>query len=96
MIPGFIPFKKELVYLTAFIEVARAIGLHIAQFRTITTWLLILFFVLITPANIKASIEQLDYQKGTLDGNGLPYLWFRIPLQILFIAWVYFSAISFS
>lgn len=94
MIPDFIPLKKELVYFTAIIEIFGAIGLHIVQFRTITAWLLILFFVLILPANIKASIDQLDYQKATFDGNGLKYLWFRVPLQILFMLWVYFSSIK--
>lgn len=31
---------------------------------------------------------------GTPDGPGARYLWFRVPLQGLFIAWVYFSAVS--
>lgn len=96
MIPYFIPFKKELVYFTAIVEICGAIGLQITQFRTVTAWLLIVFFLLILPANIKASVEQLNYQKATYDGNGLMYLWFRIPLQVLFIAWVYFSAIKFN
>ena len=93
MIPDFIPYKKELVYFTGFIEIMGAIGLHLPQFRLVTAWLLILFFVLIIPANIKASMEQIDYQNATFEGNGLEYLWFRIPLQILFIGWVYFSSI---
>jgi uncharacterized membrane protein len=93
MIPDFLPFKKELVYFTGLIEIMAAIGLHVPQFRLVTAWLLILFFVLIIPANIKASMEQIDYQNATFEGNGLEYLWFRIPLQILFIGWVYFSSI---
>ena len=93
MIPDFVPYRKELVYFTAIIEIAGALGLHIPQFQTIVAWLLILFFILILPTNIKASIEQLDYQKATFGGNGLMYLWFRVPLQILFILWVYFSSI---
>ena len=95
MIPDFIPFKKEVVYLTAIIEICAAIGLLVPAFRVVTGWLLILFFLLILPANIKAAIEHLDYQKATFDGSGLAYLWFRVPLQLLFIAWVYFSAIRY-
>ena len=30
------------------------------------------------------------YQNGTYTGNGINYLWFRIPLQIFFILWVYY------
>ncbi|REG87887.1 DoxX family protein [Winogradskyella sediminis] len=94
MIPDFIPLKKEIVYFTAMVEILGAIGLHIPQFRTITAWLLVIFFIMMSPANIKASIEQIDYQKASFNGNGLMYLWFRIPLQFLFILWVYFSAIK--
>ena len=94
MIPDLIPFKKELIYLTAFLEILGAIGLHIPQFRRFTAWSLIVFFILMLPANIKASMIHLNYQKGTYDGPGLMYLWFRIPLQLLFIFSVYFSSIK--
>jgi len=94
MLPGFIPYKTEIVYLTGIIEIAAAAGLFINNFKVATAWALIAFFILLLPANIYASIKHIDYQKGTFDGNGLAYLWFRIPLQILFIAWTYFSAIK--
>ncbi|TVZ15643.1 hypothetical protein [Maribacter sp. MAR_2009_72] len=96
MIPNFIPYKKEIVYITAVIEVFGAIGLHIPQYRTLTTYLLILFFILIIPANIKAAIEHIEYQKATFNGHGLYYLWFRIPLQIFYISWVYLSSIKYG
>jgi len=96
MMPAFFPFKKQIVYLTGVIEVAAAIGLLVPQLRYLVAWLLILFFVLILPANINAAINKIDYQKGTTDGKGLNYLWFRVPLQIFFIAWVYFFAVRLS
>lgn len=94
MLPDFIPYKTEVVYLTGIIEIAGAIGLFIPNFRILTAWLLIAFFILILPANIYAALKHIDYQKGTFDGNGLTYLWFRVPLQILFIIWTYLSAIK--
>ena len=94
MLPDFIPYKTATVYLTGIIEIVAAIGLFIPNFRIITAWLLIAFFILILPANIYAAIKHIDYQKATFDGNGLTYLWFRIPLQILFIVWTYFSSIK--
>jgi uncharacterized membrane protein len=60
----------------------------------LTGWLLILFFILILPANIYAAVRHIDYQKATTEGNGLHYLWFRVPLQLLFIAWAYFFAVK--
>lgn len=94
MLPNFIPFKKIVVYLTGVIEISAAVGLLIPNLKVITGWLLIAFFILILPANINAAIKHINYQKGTSDGNGLNYLWFRVPLQILFIAWVYFFVIK--
>jgi uncharacterized membrane protein len=87
MLPSFLPFKKEIVGLTGFIEIAAAIGLLIPSARYGTAMSLIIFFILILPANILAALKNVDYQKGTQDGPGIGYLWFRIPLQIFFIAW---------
>ena len=94
MVPDLLPYKRELVYLTAIFEIAGAIGLHFQHIRPLTAWLLILFFIAIIPSNIKASLTQLNYQTGNFDGHGVVYLWFRIPLQILFIAWIYLSSLK--
>lgn len=94
MLPDFLPFRTELVYLTGILEIAAAIGLLIPGLRRLTGWLLIVFFVLILPSNIKTALEHIDIYKGTYDGDGLSYLWFRIPLQMLFIIWTYLCAIK--
>jgi uncharacterized membrane protein len=88
MLPSFLPFKKEMVRFTGLIEIAAAIGLLIPAARYGTALALILFFILVLPANILAALKNIDYQKGTSDGPGIGYLWFRIPLQVFFIAWV--------
>ena len=93
MIPKFIPYKETFVYLTGVFEILIAISLLIPRFKYISGWTLIIFLLLMLPANIYASINNVNYQKGTFDGNGLGYLWFRIPLQFLFIAWTYISTI---
>ncbi|MGM0580881.1 MAG: DoxX family protein [Bacteroidota bacterium] len=94
MLPDFIPYKLAIIYMTGIIEIAAAIGVLIPSLREITAYLLIVFFILILPANINAAIKQVNLQKATLDGHGLAYLWFRIPLQIFFIIWVYLSTIK--
>ena len=93
MIPQFIPYKETFVYLTGVFEILLAISLLIPRFKYISGWTLIIFLLLMLPANIYASINNVNYQTGTFDGNGLGYLWFRIPLQFLFIAWTYISTI---
>lgn len=93
MMPDFIPFKKIFVYFTGFVEASAAIGLLIHSLLHITAILLIIFFILILPANINAAIKHIDFQKATNEGKGTKYLWFRIPLQVLFIAWTYYFAL---
>jgi uncharacterized membrane protein len=93
MIPQSIPFKTGLVYFTGVVEIAAAIGLLIPALVTVTGWLLIVFFILLLPANIYAAIKHVDFEKATYHGRGLDYLWFRVPLQIIFIVWIYISAL---
>jgi uncharacterized membrane protein len=90
MLPTFLPAKKAWVLATGVLEIAAAVGLLIPAVRMETAWLLIAFFVLILPANVLAALRHINYQTGTLDGPGPRYLWFRVPLQVLFIAWVWY------
>jgi hypothetical protein len=46
-------------------------------------------------ANINAAIHKVDYEKATYEGPGISYLWFRIPLQLLFIAWVAYFGLEY-
>ncbi len=93
MVPEMIPYKKAFVYFTGVVELLAAIGLLISKLQVLTGWLLICFFILLLPANINAAVKHIDYQKADRTGSGPSYLWFRVPLQLLFIAWVYFAAI---
>ncbi len=94
MMPNFLPFKLTIVYFTGVLEILFAIGLLIPASQKIIAWSLIAFFILLLPMNILAAIKQVNIQTGELNGPGLSYLWFRIPLQVLFILWIYFSAIK--
>nr|WP_121273199.1 hypothetical protein [Pedobacter schmidteae] len=94
MLPDFVPFKKAIVYLTGILEILFAIGILIPAYQVPTGWTIIVFLILILPSNIYAAVRHLDIQKATFDGNGLAYLWFRIPMQLLLLTWTYFSTIG--
>ena len=94
MIPPFVPFKKALVLITGLIEIAAGIALLFTATRYAAGIFLILFFIALLPANIYAASQHLDYQKGTYDGKGPAYLWFRIPMQAFLIAWVWYFAVQ--
>ncbi len=93
MLPDFFPKKKELVLITGLMEIALGVGLVLPQYKYVSAWMLIVFFVLLLPVNIRAAIEHINYQTGELNGHGISYLWFRVPLQLFFVLWVYFSTI---
>ncbi|UOG73621.1 DoxX family protein [Hymenobacter tibetensis] len=93
MLPEWLPGRKAWVYFTGVVELAAAMGLLVPALRPLVGWLLIAFFVLVLPGNIYAAMHHINYQKATTDGPGPRYLWFRIPLQLLFIAWTWYFSV---
>ncbi|MGG8497185.1 DoxX family protein [Tenacibaculum sp. TC6] len=93
MIPDFLPYKRIIVLTTGYLEIAFSIGILFTHYKLLMGWALIIFLILIIPSNIKASLEHLNFQTGSYDSKGILYLWFRIPLQLFFIFWVYFFLI---
>jgi uncharacterized membrane protein len=88
MIPPAIPDPMAMVYFTGLCEIAGAIGLLVPRTRRVAGWALILFFVAILPANIHAAREGL-----TLAGSPVTPVAIRVPVQVLFIALTWWSAV---
>ncbi|MGD9629687.1 MAG: DoxX family membrane protein [Pyrinomonadaceae bacterium] len=91
MMPDLLPAKRELVYFTGVCELAAVPGLLWGKTARPTSILLLIFFVLILPANIAGSLKQVQF--GGME-YGPWYLLFRIPLQIFFIWWVWYFGIG--
>ncbi|WP_406844296.1 hypothetical protein [Flavobacterium soyae] len=94
MMVSFLPWSIAIVYVTGIIELIAAAGLLISKTRLLTGRLLILFFIVLLPANIYAAYHNINLKSADYSGEGMSYLWFRIPLQLLFIVWVYFFSIK--
>lgn len=93
MMPDFLPAKRELVYFTGVCELLAVPGLLWSRTAKLTSILLLIFFVLVLPANIAGSLKQVQF--GGMEYGPL-YLLFRVPLQILFIWWVWFFGLRAS
>ncbi|WP_298733888.1 hypothetical protein [uncultured Chitinophaga sp.] len=93
MVPPFIPFKTAIVYITGVMEVLMGLALLVPALRRHTGYAVIVFFILLLPANIYGAVVQLNMQQGSYDGPGPEYLWFRVPLQVLFIGWVWYWSV---
>jgi uncharacterized membrane protein len=86
MIPAYLPRPLLLVYLTGVLELLGAAGLLLPQFRRLAGICLIALLVGMFVANVNAA------QKGvTLRGKPPTPLWLRVPMQIFFIALLWWS-----
>ncbi len=90
MLPSFMHYKTELIYATGIFEILAGVGLIYPQTSPWASFSLIVFFILVLPANIIGALKKVEL--GGME-NGPGYLYFRIPLQILFIWWTYYFGI---
>ncbi len=93
MMPEFLPAKRELVYFTGLCELLAVVGLLWDKTAKLTSVMLIIFFIAILPANIIGSLKEVKF--GGME-SGPMYLFFRIPLQILFILWAYYFGVKLA
>lgn len=92
MLPHIVPSKKAVIYVTGILEIVAAYGLMVPAYRKTTALFLMIFLIIILPANFKGAYDHLDITTAAYDGHGPQYLWFRVPLQVGFILWLwYFS-----
>ena len=84
MMPSYLPFHLELVYLSGVIEVLCGILLLIPKTKVWGAWLCILTFLAIFPANIYMAQNPELFQKIPRE-----MLYIRLPFQALFIYWAY-------
>ncbi|RZK62634.1 MAG: hypothetical protein EOO59_02030 [Hymenobacter sp.] len=96
MLPAWLPAKHAWIYGTGLLEVAGGVGLLLPAVRPLAATCLLVFFVLIFPGNVISARKHLDYQRGTLTGPGLGYLWFRVPLQLLFLGWTWYFGLHLA
>ena len=93
MMPDFVPAKRELVYFAGVCELAAVVGLIWNKTARLASILLIVFFVLVLPANIAGSLKSVNF--GGMEYGPL-YLLFRVPLQLFFIWWVWWFGIRIN
>lgn len=89
MIPDFIPHKKFTVYITGLIELLFCIMIHLEPARFHASLGLIIFLILVFPANINAAFSKVHIEKANYEGPGTSYLWFRIPMQFVLLFWIW-------
>ena len=84
IMPPAFPLHAEAVYISGFFEILGGISVLIAPLRKIAGWGLVALLICVYPANIYMAITPEAFPEISI---GL--LYFRLPLQFLFIYWAY-------
>jgi uncharacterized membrane protein len=84
IMPAYLPYALELVYVSGLFEIAGAVGLLIPALRRYAVWGLLCLLIAVFPANINMALHP----ELTPD---LPVwlLYLRLPLQPVLMIWVW-------
>lgn len=89
IVPNFVPWPAQVVYLTGIAEIAGAIGLMVPRLQMPAGIGLALYAICVFPANINHAINHIDV-------GGLPNSWWyhgpRFFLQPVLIWWALFCS----
>lgn len=84
MMPPYLPWHPELVFVSGVCEVLCGVGLLIPRLTVAAAWGTVALLVAVFPANVHMALHPDEFPR-------LPpaALWARLPLQFLLIAWAY-------
>jgi uncharacterized membrane protein len=92
IMPPYLPWHLELVYISGFFEILLGILLLIKKFRFYAGWGLILLLIAVYPANIYLAFN--DAPQKLLDVSPFMVSWVRLPLQFVLIGIAYWHTKS--
>ncbi len=84
IMPPYLPWHLELVYLSGVFETLLGVLLLIPQTTVLAAWGLIALLIAVFPANIQMALHPEEYSRFSP-----VVLWLRLPLQAIFIAWAW-------
>ena len=84
IMPPSFPLHAEAVYISGFFEILGGICVLIPSLRKIAGWGLVALLICVYPANIYMAITPEAFPEISIE-----LLYFRLPLQFLFIYWAY-------
>lgn len=88
MIPPALPAPMAIVYVSGALELLGAAGLLLPGLRREAGLGLMLLLAAVFPANVYAHLEAVTFQ-----GNPPTSIWVRAPIQLVFLAALWYSAV---
>ena len=90
IMPPYLPFHYEAVYISGFFEIIFGILILIPKTRYVSSWGLILLLIAVYPANIYLAFNEAPQQAtGT---SQFFASWIRLPIQFIFIGLAYWHS----
>jgi len=90
IVPPWLPAAALLVQISGFCEVLGGIGALVPYARRFAGVGLLALLVAVFPANVQMAQHPELYE----DIGAAPVFYFRLPLQLVLIAWVWWTCIS--
>lgn len=84
MMPKYLPFHLELIYISGVIEIILGIFLLIPKYTRISAFGLILLLLAVFPANINMYLNAGDFESVSERA-----LFIRLLIQFILIFWAY-------
>ena len=83
IMPPYLPFHLELVYLSGFFEFLFGVLLRVPRFSRLAAWGIFALLIAVFPANI-----YLYQHQESLPASPMVHF-LRLPLQAVFLSWAY-------
>lgn len=90
MIPPYLPWHRELIFVSGVAEVLCGVGVLWAPTRRLAAWATIALLVAVFPANVHIAWNNVPLF-GRSEGAGI-WNWVRLPFQAVLILWAYWYA----
>ncbi|MGE0789508.1 MAG: MauE/DoxX family redox-associated membrane protein [Sandaracinaceae bacterium] len=87
IMPPYLPFPRELVWISGVSEIALGALLLVPRTRRLAGWGLIALLVAVFPANLHMALHEVQID-GEPAGPAWA-MWARLPLQLVLIAWAF-------
>ena len=90
MMPPWLPWPAALNLIAGGAEILGGVGLLVPRMRRAAGWGLIALLIAVFPANLHVALA------GKMPGTDFSptVLWWRLPFQAVFIAWVWWVALA--
>jgi uncharacterized membrane protein len=87
IMPPYLPWHAELVFLSGVAEVMIGVGLLLPRTRVLAAWGAIALLIAVYPANLYQAFA--DVPIGDPPRSTGVFRWIRLPLQLVLMAWAW-------